>query len=76
MDIYSIFIDSSIATADPYCVIKWDKGKAVTPWIEQNLNPNWGERVTCYHKNTKTDITIEVIGLLCVCIYMDIYLYN
>lgn len=51
---------SSLVVSDPYVVVFCEKKKAKTRVIKNNINPEFNERMTFYHRKPDEDITIEV----------------
>lgn len=50
--------------SDPYCVVFCEKKKVTTPVIRNNINPEFSERITVYHRKPDEDITVEVSQVL------------
>lgn len=46
--------------SDPYCVVFCEKKKVTTPVIRNNINPEFNESITVYHRKPDEDITVEV----------------
>ena len=50
-----------IPGADPYCIVKCGRQKAVTPVIKNTLNPTFGTKVNFYISNpAATEVTVQV----------------
>lgn len=50
--------------SDPYCVVFCEKKKVTTRVIRNNINPEFNERITFYHRKPDEDITVEVSLIL------------
>lgn len=50
--------------SDPYCVVFCEKKKVTTRVIRNNINPEFNERITVYHRKPDEDITVEVSVVL------------
>ncbi|KAK3082918.1 hypothetical protein FSP39_009044 [Pinctada imbricata] len=46
--------------SDPYVVIFCEKKKERTRIIKNNINPEWNERMTFYHRKPHEDIDVEI----------------
>jgi Ca2+-dependent lipid-binding protein len=46
--------------SDPFCIIRCEGDKETTNVVKKNLNPEWSERFTFYHKKPDKDIIVEV----------------
>lgn len=49
--------------SDPYCVVFCEKKKVTTRVIRNNINPEFNERITFYHRKPDEDITVEIWNL-------------
>ena len=57
----SLLIPYSTAGADPYCIVKCGRSKAVTPVKKNTLNPNFNASVQFFVSNPgSAEVTVEV----------------